>query len=322
MDLGTSQIVGTITSQTPTEIVATFGFGGANFGNWTLNGTRADGLCSGPDPFENAFALLNGDNLLLNGDFEVDGPCGEKDIDGNDFGDCQLDPPPNPGETVTGWFGGFNGHYPKLNGSTHLVDPRTQSGDNRGSIDGRYGGRAYQTRLVLPDKPLQLSGCFIGRAGPQPVIYDHWIRLLDGDQTSTTVLGQYAQQSGGDWFHIDVTGLVPATATVTVEWGFDSTDTSWVDAVATHVDDLVLIQLPAICGDPKMDIDTDGDVDQDDFGGYQACYTGTNGGVPVEPAYCFCLDADDDGDIDQADLTAFEACASGAEIAANPACDG
>ena len=76
------------------------------------------------------------------------------------------------------------------------------------------------------------------------------------------------------------------------------------------------------CLDPFADTDLDGDVDQDDFGVFQACFTGLGGGI--EPG-CACYDRDNngvgDGDVDQDDYGAFERCASGPAIAADPSCD-
>jgi Dockerin type I domain len=65
----------------------------------------------------------------------------------------------------------------------------------------------------------------------------------------------------------------------------------------------------------KADLDRDGDVDQEDFGLFQACLSGS--GVAVA-AGCADADLDGDGDVDQADLDAFRACFRGANI--RPGC--
>lgn len=56
------------------------------------------------------------------------------------------------------------------------------------------------------------------------------------------------------------------------------------------------------------DFDRDGDVDQADFGHFQACITGT--GIHLSPG---CEDADlvPDGAIDQSDFNVFSACLAG-----------
>ncbi|UCD30049.1 MAG: hypothetical protein JSV03_06120 [Planctomycetota bacterium] len=79
------------------------------------------------------------------------------------------------------------------------------------------------------------------------------------------------------------------------------------------------------CYDPYADWDNDDDVDQDDFAQFQACFTGSGGGIPTN---CLCFDkvgdglgTSPDGDIDQDDYEAFQLCASGPTIPANTACD-
>ena len=67
------------------------------------------------------------------------------------------------------------------------------------------------------------------------------------------------------------------------------------------------------------DSDGDGDVDQEDFGVFQTCYTQDLPSFPQEHP-CHCLDYDGDDEIDQTDFTAFEACMSGANVPADPAC--
>jgi len=80
------------------------------------------------------------------------------------------------------------------------------------------------------------------------------------------------------------------------------------------VDDLgCMLPLPG-------DFDGDLDVDQEDFGRFQACYTGA--GEPQSDPQCLgaLLDADDDVDLD--DFGIFQACMSGAGILAQPGCAG
>ncbi len=74
------------------------------------------------------------------------------------------------------------------------------------------------------------------------------------------------------------------------------------------------------CPYPFADDDLDGDVDQDDFGAWQLCYTGQDGGVP---AGCECLNRnsknagggdDAQSDIDIRDLADFDQCWSGPNV--------
>ena len=78
----------------------------------------------------------------------------------------------------------------------------------------------------------------------------------------------------------------------------------------------------APCPDPFADVDSDGDVDQDDFRMLQLCYTGVGDPDSVfDMQQCRCLDRDHDDDIDQDDLDAFELCASGPDVPADDMCD-
>jgi hypothetical protein len=81
---------------------------------------------------------------------------------------------------------------------------------------------------------------------------------------------------------------------------------------------------PFVRPDPYADRDRDGDVDMDDFGAFQRCYSGS--GVPYPPG---CGDFDrpeagfpnGDGDVDSQDFAAFLLCVSGPKVPANKACD-
>jgi len=65
------------------------------------------------------------------------------------------------------------------------------------------------------------------------------------------------------------------------------------------------------CPYPFADGDHDGDVDQDDFGLFQVCFTNEGGG---EPPGCECYNRDDDSDVDGADFQAFGDCWTGANV--------
>ncbi len=64
------------------------------------------------------------------------------------------------------------------------------------------------------------------------------------------------------------------------------------------------------------DADVDGDIDHDDYGKFQACFTG--GALPV-PAGCECLDRVPGDGINGADFTAFKACVTGPSVPYNTA---
>jgi len=70
------------------------------------------------------------------------------------------------------------------------------------------------------------------------------------------------------------------------------------------------------CPLPFADFDSDGDVDQSDFGELQACFTG-DAAASVLPQ-CLCFDRDGDGAIDRTDMTSFMECITGPDVAWDP----
>ncbi len=61
------------------------------------------------------------------------------------------------------------------------------------------------------------------------------------------------------------------------------------------------------------DADADGDVDADDFGRFQGCYTGPDGPMPSD-IECECFDRDHDDHVDGADYLEFVRCTTGADV--------
>jgi hypothetical protein len=68
------------------------------------------------------------------------------------------------------------------------------------------------------------------------------------------------------------------------------------------------------------DLDTDGDVDLEDYGLFQICLTGPL--VPSIDPSCAAANLDGDTNVDGADLNLFRLCMSGANVPADPACTG
>jgi len=79
----------------------------------------------------------------------------------------------------------------------------------------------------------------------------------------------------------------------------------------TRVEFIEVLPVPA-------DFDTDGDVDQSDFGHLQACLSGSG----IEQVDPLCADArlDVDADVDQDDITLFQRCMNGADLPPPPTC--
>ena len=71
-------------------------------------------------------------------------------------------------------------------------------------------------------------------------------------------------------------------------------------------------------GPPSLDADRDDDIDMEDFGVFQRCYTGPGRLLATND----CLDADTDGDhyVTARDFEEFVRCASGPGVAAAPDC--
>ena len=68
------------------------------------------------------------------------------------------------------------------------------------------------------------------------------------------------------------------------------------------------------------DLDRDGDIDQSDFGRFQACLSGP--GIAQPNPACTATDLDGDTDVDADDLAAIRACMGGANVPANADCGG
>lgn len=84
-------------------------------------------------------------------------------------------------------------------------------------------------------------------------------------------------------------------------------DTGWVQASGRYN----VVKLPG-------DMDLDGDVDQTDFGYFQACLTGS--GLEQADPNCAGAMLDGDVDVDQDDFAFFQACMSGPNAPVNPNC--
>ncbi len=82
--------------------------------------------------------------------------------------------------------------------------------------------------------------------------------------------------------------------------------------------DCALTSVCSGCKDPFADHDGDGDVDMDDFGAFQQCFSGRDGGIAAD---CTCFNRDGDNDVDTDDFLKFRLCESGPELIASPVCD-
>jgi hypothetical protein len=179
--------------------------------------------------------------------------------------------------------------------------------------------RAWQTLAAEFGARYRFSGYFAGGGGNTVTI-----SLLDGEIDGEPIASTVVQSGleAYDWTYAEVEAMAPGTV-MTILWEMTGTVAG---AHASHADGLEFVMIAPGCSNPFADIDNDGDVDQEDFGWFQKCYTGTDGGpIPAEPPACFCFDRENggmgDGDIDQSDYIAFEDCASGPDIPADPGCE-
>ncbi|GMU22001.1 MAG: hypothetical protein AMXMBFR13_20890 [Phycisphaerae bacterium] len=176
---------------------------------------------------------------------------------------------------------------------------------------------AWQTLKVIPGSGSNFGG-FFSWGGSGTVN----IKLVDGYGPDGTVLASTSVPQGNEWCFASVEGFAQGHL-VTVVWELVGTTPGVPSAV--HADSMRFAASP--CHDPFADVDSDGDVDQEDFAVLQRCYTGPNlGPVADEPVQCACLDVEGSGgmpdnDIDAGDLAKFQLCASGPFILADPACD-
>jgi len=85
-----------------------------------------------------------------------------------------------------------------------------------------------------------------------------------------------------------------------------------------HTNSGVLVDAMGCAPRRPGDFDRDGDVDQSDFGHFQACLSGSN----IPPANAACQDAllDGDADVDQTDLAIFKKCMNGTGNPPGPDC--
>lgn len=74
------------------------------------------------------------------------------------------------------------------------------------------------------------------------------------------------------------------------------------------------------CPTARPDLDRDGDVDQTDFGLFQACLSGP--GIPSADTGCERASFDEDNDVDSDDYAVFRPCLSGPDSPSDPACGG
>lgn len=162
------------------------------------------------------------------------------------------------------------------------------------------------------------------------------IRLLDGTEedgivlATATIPSKYEQDGDGGLVADPNYNAIIEAATVyqsqppllTIEFRFTTAATSppntpygfWVDNVRTGGFS------PPNCSQLIWaDSDNDGDVDHDDFGLFQLCYTGPSFAISPNPPGCTCFDRNSDDRLTESDFNEFKNCVSGASVPWSPA---
>jgi len=117
--------------------------------------------------------------------------------------------------------------------------------------------------------------------------------------------------SGGDTSLMDYSAMTWDSEDVTV--GIDPRQ-----IVMTLEDAEITLLVLNTSPTAKPDFDRDGDVDQQDFGQFQLCLTGSN--IPQTDPACLNAKLDADDDVDTADTNYFLYCFSGPNVPADPNC--
>lgn len=151
----------------------------------------------------------------------------------------------------------------------------------------------------------------------------------DTFMVSNTGVGtlEYAVSDDATWLTVspDTGTSTGESDTVVITYDVGALNAGVNEAVITVSDGLarnnpqaitVTVELNALPGD----LDLDGDVDQSDFGRFQACLTGA--AVAQEEPSCLQARLDDDADVDANDLSIFLGCRSGANVGSDPNCAG
>ncbi len=184
---------------------------------------------------------------------------------------------------------------------------RVTVGEDTVTFDAhRSLGRGYFTKhdtwsVYRPSTPLPP---IIAEVAPDPDIikvgkeYTRQLTLLQGYPAPTwsVITGPSGVQVSGTGF---VSGWTPAAGQV------NQTFAITIRATNTQGNDNESWQVRVVS---RADFDLDDDVDLEDFGFLQKCYSGST--IPYAPG-CGPADIDGDGDVDQADYNLFKSCLTG-----------
>ena len=261
-----------------------------------------------------AFTIVPG--AFVNGSFELGDPNDDTDMPGWKFLIDRPGPVMLKQSSAGGLFGGIG--YP-FDG--------TYYGGNTYGGNGDFQVALAQSFKTTPGTVYSVSGGYFGGAVIDPPTGGTnglaWWETLVVDGTTQdmnsagTTIAKIERPQGGDYiaFRETFTGQFTAggtTATIFLKWG-DANGT-----YAYHLAGWDALVIAPMCHTPWADADGDGDVDQDDFGAFQRCFTGdvallasTDAGYPCQ---CFDRDATPDGHVDAGDMAQFLNCMTGPTV--------
>lgn len=304
--------------------------GSAQAGSYKLVGDTGT-VCPDPAELADAFELQlpTGENVVENPGFETGEITPWELIPSGENTDKPGVPQPGPqlvyAPVGSPWYG-FNpaeGSY--LVGNVAVNDGTWENwltpnkGTLRQSLGLPNGSGQYAVTLTYwvrmfdnrPGGPKLTASIIADRGLGTEQVSSVVAQMVDLPKMSDDGFDPYTQLS------VDFLGTV--TTSLEIEFNFESyaEGAGWGENSVIAVDDVALIGVTA-CGTPPFDMDGDLDVDQEDFGLFQACYIGNFPGSGIMGA-CRCVDSDGDDDVDQSDYSDFVNCAltSGPDIPAN-----
>lgn len=204
---------------------------------------------------------------------------------------------------------------PQWLSARHYVELRGYSG-------GAYGQGTVQNILAIGVYNLSgdtfSSSKYQGRVLDGGAANDQWRTLDSGGPDRSAGWHRLMIQVTGSQVNFYVDGILSETVARPNTHGFDSVvigsdltaggHTMWVDNLAVQ----------RFAPTAPADFDSDGDVDQADFGRFQACISGP--AIPQTDPACSVAMLDSDADVDMDDFAIFQKCISGSGVPADPAC--
>ncbi|NLE60023.1 MAG: hypothetical protein GX616_16855 [Planctomycetes bacterium] len=220
---------------------------------------------------------------------------------------------------IAGWteFGTFDGQWNSGDWSIYARTGPKWVGSITSGPGGKKGG-IYRTIATQPGKSYLFGGWVLtkawGSAAYDPIPGLALARIgVDPtggtDPASSSVIWGRYRFTDGRWWELTVPFTASGTqATLLCQHKYEEFYLLAPWWLAAFDDLWVGTRLPSI-----PDFDRDGDVDQEDFGLFQACYTSP--GVAQEDPDCAKAMLDGDDDVDPADFAIFLNCMAGPGVA-------